>query len=67
MSKREKDRLYYKTIHIHQVIRYGVGICGIVLTLAFMLARDFDSALITSLMALVAGATAWAQSPEGGE
>ena len=67
MSKRERDRLHYKTLHIHQVIRCGVGIGGIVLTLAFMLARDFDSALITSLMATIAGATAWAQSPEEGE
>ena len=64
MSKREKDRRYYKTIHAHQVFRYSVGIGGIVATLAFMLARDFDSALITSLMALIAGAAAWAQSPK---
>ena len=67
MSKREKDRAHYRHLHGCQVGLYLIGVGGIVVTLALMWARDFNSALITSICATIAGACLWAQTPKEGQ
>lgn len=67
MSKRELDRARARHRNGCRLGLTIIGIGGIAVTLALMLARDFDSALITSLMAMISGAVLWAQTPKEDE
>lgn len=67
MSKRELDRARCAHRNGCRLGLYLIGIGGIVVTILLMIAKDFNSALITAICACVSGAILWAQTPREGQ